>query len=527
MTSSITRGPTAAITRWPNFDRAFPENNREQGEDVFVHKDGSFYPVAFTASPIRDEEAKTVGTIIEVRDISAEKAAVAGLRESERRLTAVLNNASVAIFMMDERQHCVYMNSAAERLTGFTLEETLGRPLHDVVHHTHPDGSHYPLSDCPIDRAFPENNQEQGEEVFVHKDGSFYPVAFTASPIRDDEAKTIGTIIEVRDISAEKAAEAELRESGERLALAVHAGRLGVHDYNPRSGAITWDDRVRELWGVSPSENVTYETFIRGVHPDDRLKVEAAITGALDPASGANYEAEFRVLSAADHSLRWIKAHGVVSFENGEPVRLVGTVHDISDRKHDEQRMRLMIGELAHRSKNLLAIVQAMVRQSARYADGFDTFTTQLESRVAALASAHDLLFEEDGLGVDLSDLVTAQLRPFVTLPDKRVKVVGPSIMIEPQATQYLALALHELATNSTKYGALSHPRGTLDIEWKSGRDGKGGKNFCFVGRKQAPPWSGARSGKASARSFSKRWSRARSTLMLKVTICRAAWSGR
>jgi len=131
----------------------------------------------------------------------------AALRESERRLNAVLDNASVAVFLMDERQHCAYMNAAAERLTGYAFEETRGRPLHDVVHHTRPDGSHFPIEECAIDRAFPENNNQQGEEVFVHKDGHFYPVAFTASPIRDDASRTIGTIIEVRDITEQKRTE--------------------------------------------------------------------------------------------------------------------------------------------------------------------------------------------------------------------------------------------------------------------------------------------------------------------------------
>jgi PAS domain S-box-containing protein len=139
----------------------------------------------------------------------------------------VLDNATVAIFLMNERQECVYMNAAAEKLTGFKLGETSGRPLHDVIHHTRPDGSPFPLEDCLIDRAFPENDQQQGEEVFVHKDGHFYPVAFTASPIRDEAANTIGTIIEVRDISDEKrnerARELLMREVDHRArnALAV------------------------------------------------------------------------------------------------------------------------------------------------------------------------------------------------------------------------------------------------------------------------------------------------------------------
>ncbi len=151
------------------------------------------------------------GIAIFYRDVTARVQAELALVESDRRLNAVLDNASVAIFLMDERQHCAYMNAAAERLTGYRFEETRGRPLHDVIHHTRPDGSPFPLHECAIDRAFPEDSNVQGEEVFVHKDGHFYPVAFTASPIRDDTARTIGTIIEVRDISAEKAAEEHQR----------------------------------------------------------------------------------------------------------------------------------------------------------------------------------------------------------------------------------------------------------------------------------------------------------------------------
>ena len=125
-------------------------------------------------------------------------------------LQAVCDNATVALFIMNEHQQCVYMNPAAETMTGYSLSEVQGRALHDVVHHTRPDGSHYPLEECPIDRAFPQNNREQGEEVFVHKDGHFYHVSYTASPIREG-ANVKGTVIEVIDIS-DKAQARELEE---------------------------------------------------------------------------------------------------------------------------------------------------------------------------------------------------------------------------------------------------------------------------------------------------------------------------
>jgi PAS domain S-box-containing protein len=112
----------------------------------------------------------------------------------------------MAVFLMDERQHCAYANAAAELLTGYKFADMQGRALHDVIHHKKPDGSHYPLEECPIDRAFPERAQMSGEELFVAPDGSFYPVAFTASPVNDDEGRPIGTVIEAREHRRRKGA---------------------------------------------------------------------------------------------------------------------------------------------------------------------------------------------------------------------------------------------------------------------------------------------------------------------------------
>jgi PAS domain S-box-containing protein len=171
------------------------------------------------------------------------------LDDAQRRLHAVLNNASVSIFLMDDRQQCVYMNRAAELLTGWTLEEVvaLDKPLHDIIHHTYPDGRHFPLHECAIDRAFPEHNQTQGEEIFVHRDGHFYPVGFTASPIRDEESQTIGTIIEVRDISEEKRA-------GERQRLLVNELNHRVKNTLATVQSIAW----QTFKGTDPE---TFERF--------------------------------------------------------------------------------------------------------------------------------------------------------------------------------------------------------------------------------------------------------------------------
>ena len=214
-------------------------------ETPYGHKLGTLCVLDMEPREMSDEEVSLLQELanlvmdqmqlrLEARRVSEEVAELSKetreqaekLGEAERRLAAVLDNASVAIFLMDELQHCSYMNAAAEMLTGYTLEETRGRPLHDVLHHTHLDGTPFPIEDCPIDRAFPEHKNMSGEEVFVHKDGSFYPVAFMASPIHDEKSRTVGTIIEVRDITDEKRAEEALNSSivdlaTERQALSV------------------------------------------------------------------------------------------------------------------------------------------------------------------------------------------------------------------------------------------------------------------------------------------------------------------
>lgn len=140
-----------------------------------------------------------------LRDQIREREQLLALSEwNEQRLFAVLNNTRMAVFFTDDRQHCTFMNAAAEILTGYSLEEMQGHTLHDMLHHTYSEGKAYPLSESLIDRTFPENKLNEGEEVFVHKNGRRYPVAFTASPIRQENI-AVGTVIEAYDITQRKA----------------------------------------------------------------------------------------------------------------------------------------------------------------------------------------------------------------------------------------------------------------------------------------------------------------------------------
>jgi PAS domain S-box-containing protein len=207
------------------------------------------------------------------------------------------------------------------------------------VHHKKPDGSHYPLEECPIDRAFPERAQMSGEELFVAPDGSFYPVAFTASPVNDDEGHPIGTVIEARGIAEEKARDAALRESEQQFRLMADAVPQIVW-LTDASGRVEffnkqWFDYV----GSAEPPSTAADVSALHIHPDDQAPTMAAFAEAQ--RTGTTYLVEHRIRSAGG-DYRWFLVRGEPhrDAETGEVVRWFGASVDIDDRKLAEEALR-------------------------------------------------------------------------------------------------------------------------------------------------------------------------------------------
>lgn len=142
-----------------------------------------------------------------------------------------------------------------------------------------------------------------------------------------------------------------------------------------------------------------------------------------------------------------------------------------AERKEREAHISFLLREMAHRGKNLLSVVQAMAAQTARQTQDRDEFVRRLSARLQGLASSNDLLVREDWRGADLGELIRSQLAPFVEADGHRLLLKGPSIRVSAEASQSLGLALHELATNAAKHGALSVPEGRISIEWQVKRE--------------------------------------------------------
>jgi PAS domain S-box-containing protein len=277
----------------------------------------------------------------------------------------------------------------------------------------------------------------------------------------------VDALMEFQQMAAKRqAAERLLRESKDRLQLALDAAQLGLWQYDLDRSIISRDKRAQEILDI-PQDETVIEEFLKHVHPEDRERFQAVRSAALDPADPKPYANEYRIVRR-DGKVRWVDSHGLAYFEGPGPKRrvvsFVGTVQDITERREREEKERLLMREINHRARNMLSVVASIAHQTA--AKSPEDFIERFSERLQALSINQDLLVRNEWKGVEIADLVRAQLAYFADLIGSRVILGGPELRLNPASAQAIGLALHELATNAGKYGALSMDRGSVDIRW-------------------------------------------------------------
>jgi PAS domain S-box-containing protein len=280
----------------------------------------------------------------------------------------------------------------------------------------------------------------------------------------------------------------EVQEECRRLRAQVNAqawelnllrARFARYETALRGSQVTVYTQDRELRYTSISnpmlgrsiEDILGRTDVELMPTDGGTAIIALKTEAL--ATGQPKRAEVALGDAP--GLRWHDLHiEPLRNEAGDIVGLTCASVDMTERKEAEAHLRLLLRELTHRSKNLLAVIQAMARQTARHAGSTDGFLHQFGARLQALAASHDLLVRESWHGASLSELIRSQLGSYMGHGAGQVSVEGPAVALKPEAAQNLGLALHELAVNAAKFGALSVPNGRVSITWgrRAGGDG-------------------------------------------------------
>jgi PAS domain S-box-containing protein len=260
-----------------------------------------------------------------------------------------------------------------------------------------------------------------------------------------------------------------LRESEARYRTALAAGRMGTWETDLVSRTRLWTEEGMALFGISLAdgrgqvggENDEYQ---QALHPDDRhlMRKFHQLADKQDW-----FTSEYRTVHP-DGTVLWLRGRGQVIARgpDGKALRIVSIVTDVTDRKAAEDHIQFLMHEISHRSKNLLMVIQSIARRTARTAGSMEEFERRFERRLQGLAASHDVLVSNDWQGAPLADLVRRQLAPFAEIQGSRIELAGPDVVVTAEAAQALGLAIHELATNAIKYGALSMPAGKVSVSW-------------------------------------------------------------
>jgi PAS domain S-box-containing protein len=222
---------------------------------------------------------------------------------------------------------------------------------------------------------------------------------------------------------------------------------------------------VQTLFGYQPDDVPPEGAWWKEhIHPDDRVATVASIEAAT-AGTTSHWTAEYR-FRRADSSFAYVVDRGsIIRDARGKPLRMVGAMLDLTERRQAEERQRLLTHELEHRIKNTLAMVQAIVSQTLRGAPSTRAANLAISSRLVTLGRAHDILTQANWAAAQLRTVVEGALAPHD--PGNRIRIAGPDLHLAAQAALSLALTLHELATNAAKYGALSNQMGQVDVTWE------------------------------------------------------------
>jgi PAS domain S-box-containing protein len=293
----------------------------------------------------------------------------------------------------------------------------------------------------------------------------------------------------------------DLRASEARYRGAVITGRIAAWETDMVTRTRIWTEEGMALFGLQLPNGRgqvggEHDEFWQSLHPDDKHMM-AEFHKTADEKDA--YPAEYRIVKP-DGTMLWVSGRGRVLARatDGTAERVANIVMDITDRKNAETHIQLLMREISHRSKNLLAVIQAIARQTGRSAGSFKEFESRFANRLQGMAASHELLVENDWRGVYLQDLAAQQLALFADIADaRRLSMSGPAVMLSAQAAQAIGLALHELGTNAVKFGAWSNTSGNVSVSWDLHRADAGGHvvELTWVERGGPPVTEPARKG--------------------------------
>lgn len=575
---------------------------RGEHDTVWTLATGGRTPRAWTS-----EEVRLVEEVAERTWAAMERARVeAALRESERLLSAMLNVIPVGLGMADCDGRMVLANPEWERFVP-TKRLPSRDPEGSLRWRTWDEqGRAVPPSDYPGARALRgEQVTPPMEFLYTDDDGRELWTSVAAVPLRNVSDQIVGLVCIIQDIDEAKHAEDALRESEERLSLAIEVGQFASWDWDLRTGTVTWNDRHFIVQGYAVDQVVpSYEAWVARVHPEDRAGAIAAMEKARDtqspyahdfrtlhpdgtvrwcasrgrffydavdgpyrmigvmedvtdrkladnaireseerfqqfakassgaiwirdaetlameyvsPAVAAIYGVEpdaflgdikqwaativpedretafdhieqarrgvsvvheFRIQRPSDGAFRWVRNTDFPLNEDGHVTRIGGIAEDITEAKLAIEHQGVLLAELQHRVRNIMAILRSIAARTGESADSVEEYARLMAGRLNTFARVQALLTRAANAGVGLAAIVEAELKALAAHGDQ-FDLQGPDVELSPKAAETMTLAVHELTTNALKYGALSVPGGKVVVRWET-IDRPGGRWLSF-----------------------------------------------
>jgi two-component sensor histidine kinase len=499
-----------------------PLTRATRGGEVVVNEpwlleraDGERLHILCNAGPIRDAEGAIRWGVIAWRDVTDLKLAEERLRERNERLQLLTEVAEALIatpdpvgmireifrriapkldldacfsFLVDDRGEGLRLNVCVgipEEVVGSLARLEFGqavcgtaaltrRPIHASAIQSSADPMVQLVRDLGL-RAYACNPLLVGDRLL----GTLSFGTRGRDAFSDEDLALFRTLAHHVALAHERLrVERIANEAAEQRRLALEAAELGTWSLDLSRDRIDCDARCRTMIGKIRAAPTTFEDMLSTAHPEDRDRALEAYHAAIEPGSSGIFDVEMRV-AHPDGAIRWIASRGQALFE-GEGAarrvaRLAGITMDVTERKRADEQQRLLLSELDHRIKNLLNLVQALTAQTGAPSRSVEEFRAALAERLAALARAHDLLLGSRWRDADLRALVEQILEPYRLANPQAIVVEGAPVGVPPRQALVLSLILHELATNAAKYGALSAPRGRVEVTWRVPGEVEGG----------------------------------------------------
>ena len=381
---------------------------------------------------------------------------------SERRFREALSRSNITVFAQDTdlRYTWIYNPRDGDSLLGQTAPEVV-QP--DVLGE----------ADALKLKAIETGHMVNDTIGLLTENGSRLYFDMTVAPTFDAAGKVDGILCSAFEVTEMRLFEVRLTAMAAQLATAYQRFELALD--NSLITVFEQGPDQRYTFVYNPPQGLRAEDMLDRTDAEiyserDARRLAASKERVLEEGKRDTLELEMEVAGVPRYYALTIEPKRKSS---GAVVGLVGTALDLTDRRRDEQRIRLMLRELTHRSKNLLAVIQAMARKTASLSGDLDSFVADFSLRLRAIAAAHDLLVSRSWHGVDVRELLRGSLAATLDPDSSQIVLEGEPMMLTPDVAQNLGLAFHELATNASKYGALSVPTGRVLVRWE--RLGKGG----------------------------------------------------